>query len=87
MSQPITYRDHAARCHAEAAEATLDNVRERCLRAEAAWLQMADRDESIARARANRAGGDVTVGGVTVTAKEAAEDLASLTEVSLGDAA
>jgi hypothetical protein len=81
VAQPITFRDHAARCHAEADEATLDNVRERCLRAEAAWLQMADRDESIARARAKRDN------DVSITAGEAAEDQASLTEITLGDVA
>ena len=37
------YRARAAQCRAEADAATLDNVRERCLRAEDAWTRMADR--------------------------------------------
>lgn len=37
------YLARAAQSHREASETTLDNVRERCLRAETAWLAMADR--------------------------------------------
>ena len=37
------YRDRAAEAGRDAAEAKLDNVRERCLRAEEAWLGMAAR--------------------------------------------
>lgn len=48
------YREHAARARADAEAATLDNVRERCLRAEAAWLEMAERQDSVDRARAKR---------------------------------
>ena len=36
-------RARAAQCRAEADAANLDNVRERCLRAEDAWNHMADR--------------------------------------------
>lgn len=43
MRDSDTYAAHAARCHQEAAEATLDNVRERALRSEAAWMLMAQR--------------------------------------------
>lgn len=50
----IPYREHAARARADANAATLDNVRERCLRAEAAWLEMAERQENVDRARAKR---------------------------------
>ncbi|HEY0624713.1 hypothetical protein [Sphingomonas sp.] len=50
----VPYREHAARARADAEAATLDNVRERCLRAEAAWLEMAERQESVDRARARR---------------------------------
>jgi len=45
------YRARAAQCRAEADEATLDNVRDRCLRAEDAWNRMADR---VARTEAMR---------------------------------
>ena len=46
------YRERAADCGREAEAATLDNVRERCLRAQAAWLAMANR---IGRSEAFRA--------------------------------
>ncbi|MEG3179655.1 hypothetical protein [Sphingomonas sp. LT1P40] len=49
-----TYRQHAERARAEADSATLDNVRDRSLRAEAAWLAMAQRQETVDRARAVR---------------------------------
>jgi hypothetical protein len=45
------YRARAEQCRAEADAAVLDNVRERCLRAEDAWLRMADR---VARTEAMR---------------------------------
>jgi len=50
----VPYREHAARARADADAATLDNVRERCLRAEAAWLEMAERQDNVDRARAKR---------------------------------
>ncbi|MBB4098370.1 hypothetical protein [Sphingomonas kyeonggiensis] len=53
MAQP-DYRAQAARCRAEADLATLENVRDRCLRAEAAWIDMAVRQEHVADARARR---------------------------------
>ena len=39
----------AASAHAEAEAATLQNVKDRCLRAEAAWLVMAERQDRIDR--------------------------------------
>ena len=45
------YRARAEQCRVEADAATLDNVRDRCLRAEDAWLRMADR---VARTEAMR---------------------------------
>ncbi len=50
----VPYREHAARARADADAATLDNVRDRCLRAEAAWIEMAERQEGVDRARAKR---------------------------------
>lgn len=50
----ISYREQAARARADAEAATLDNVRDRCLRAEAAWLAMAARQETVDRARQER---------------------------------
>jgi hypothetical protein len=46
-----TYLAHAKQCARDAREATLENVRERSLRAEAAWRAMADRAISIDQAR------------------------------------
>jgi hypothetical protein len=43
--------DRAAVARAEAESATLPNVRERCLRAEAAWTEMADRAERTEQMR------------------------------------
>lgn len=51
----VSYREQAARARADADAATLDNVRDRCLRAEAAWLAMAVRQENVDRARDRRA--------------------------------
>jgi hypothetical protein len=45
----------AAAARAEADAATLENVRERCLRSEAAWTEMADRAERNQRMRAKLA--------------------------------
>jgi hypothetical protein len=49
-----TYLLRAEAARAEAAEATLANVRERCLRAEAAWMEMAARAERTETMRAMR---------------------------------
>jgi hypothetical protein len=51
MAQQLNYRSNAAQCRADADAATLDNVRERNLRAEAAWIAMAERQERVETAR------------------------------------
>ena len=53
------YRAQAAEARAQADLATLDNVRERCLRAEAAFLALAERQERIEKARVERTPGRV----------------------------
>ena len=59
MSDPIrhtdldTYLKRADQALAEANATTLGNVRERCLRAEAAWRAMAARAERSAKMRAD----------------------------------
>ena len=53
MANPA-YRALAAKAHAEADAATLDNVRDRCLRSEAAFLAMAQRQDLGDRNRARR---------------------------------
>jgi hypothetical protein len=45
------YAARAAEARADADAATLDNVRERCLRSEAAWSAMAARAERSDKAR------------------------------------
>ena len=52
----LSFREHAAQAHADAEAATLDQVRDRCLRAEAAWTAMAERQELVDRLRAEREG-------------------------------
>ena len=49
------YLARAAQARGEAAEATLDHVRERCLRSEAAWQQLADRAERSEKLRVQEA--------------------------------
>ena len=48
-------RARAAQAHAEAEEATLDHVRERCQRSEAAWAALAHKAERSERLRAEEA--------------------------------
>jgi hypothetical protein len=48
---PTFFRARAAAEHAAAEAATLDNVRDRASRAEAAWTQMAERAERTRQAR------------------------------------
>jgi hypothetical protein len=45
------YLARAAQARAEAEAATLDHVRERCRRSEAAWTMLADRAERTIRMR------------------------------------
>ncbi len=52
MSQHDFYLARAAEARAEAAAASLDNVRQRCLRSEAAWNEMAARAARTERMRA-----------------------------------
>jgi hypothetical protein len=52
MSQHDFYLARAAEARAEAAAAQLDNVRQRCLRSEAAWSEMAARAARTERMRA-----------------------------------
>ena len=51
---PEFYRARAAEERALADAAVLDNVRERCLRAESAWIAMATRAERTQTLRATR---------------------------------
>jgi hypothetical protein len=51
MTDRETYLARAAEARADADAATLDNVRDRCLRSEAAWNEMAARAERTERMR------------------------------------
>ena len=55
MRDSDTFTAHAARCRVEADGAALDNVRDRALRAEAAWSAMAARSLKTEAARDSRA--------------------------------
>lgn len=50
------YRTQSDKANAEAADAKLQNVRDRCLRAAAAWDNMAERIERTDAMRASRQG-------------------------------
>jgi hypothetical protein len=52
MKERELYLQRAAEARADADRAELDNVRDRCLRAEAAWLVMAERADRTERLRA-----------------------------------
>ncbi|QNM81977.1 hypothetical protein H8M03_07995 [Sphingomonas sabuli] len=51
MTDRETYLARAAEARAQANETTLDNVRDRCLRSEAAWNEMAARAARTERMR------------------------------------
>ena len=55
MSPLETYLERAAVCRREADEATLENVRDRCLRAALAWDEMANRLRQTETYRATEA--------------------------------
>jgi hypothetical protein len=64
MVEPVSVRQlkdrevyllRAEQARTEANEATLENVRDRCLRAEAAWMEMAARAQRTEKMRADQA--------------------------------
>lgn len=55
MSDSTVYLNLASAAREQADAATLDNVRERCLRSERAWTVMAERSRRSEVARAARA--------------------------------
>lgn len=54
MTDLETYLSRAAEARSAASEATLANVRDRCLRAETAWMQMAERLQRLEVMRARQ---------------------------------
>ncbi|PAX09275.1 hypothetical protein [Sphingomonas lenta] len=61
MADSDNYEALARSARDQAAAATLANVRERCLRSEAAWIAMAERSRRTEKARAARAAMPVPV--------------------------
>lgn len=51
MRESLLYTTRATEAREQADAATLDNVRDRCLRAEAAWTAMAQRSQRTEAAR------------------------------------
>ncbi len=68
------YRERAAEASRDAAAAKLDNVRERCLRAEEAWLGMAARVERSERLRADSAAIKSAAAGLVVLEEHPVEE-------------
>ena len=60
MATATDFRAQAAKCRADAEASALDNVRDRNLRAEAAWLDMAERQERTIASRMAREARDIT---------------------------
>lgn len=85
MKDRDMYRQLAARARADADQAELVNVRERCLRAETAWLVMAERAERTERLRA--AHEVAKAHAAAQAAAEAAEAAASNDDDSAADTA
>ena len=54
MSDAPLFRARAEECRTQADETSLQNVKERCLRAAAAWMAMAERGERADAMRAAR---------------------------------
>lgn len=67
MRDSLIFGQRAAECREQADAARLDNVRDRCLRAEAAWSAMAQRSLRTETARDARE-------AATVSAEHAAHD-------------
>jgi len=54
LSEAPLYRARAEECRTQADETSLQNVRDRCLRAAAAWVAMAERGERADAMRAEQ---------------------------------
>lgn len=67
MSDRETFLARAAEARADADAAVLDNVRQRCLRSEAAWSEMAARAERTETMRAAR---EAEKAAATITAEQ-----------------
>lgn len=63
MTNQQIYQERADECAREATAATLLNVRERCLRSQAAWQLMADREARAILTREANEQAKATVAG------------------------
>jgi hypothetical protein len=71
MSDREIFLARAAEAREAAEAATLDNVRDRCLRSEEAWMSMADRAERTEKMRATLLEAKIAAGNpVTVRIKK-----------------
>ncbi len=61
MSTLLFYKGQAAKAQAEAEAATLDTVRDRCLRSALAWEGMAERIERTDKMRTDRENRDTAM--------------------------
>ena len=73
MSQHQFYLTRAAEARRDADAATLDNVRDRCLRSEAAWADMAARAARTETMRAKSDADKAAAAAVTISITVAAE--------------
>ncbi|WP_375393357.1 hypothetical protein [uncultured Sphingomonas sp.] len=69
MRDSDTFTTHASRCRQEADDAILDNVRDRALRAEAAWTAMATRSRKTEAMRDAREARETVAAIVPVAAE------------------
>jgi hypothetical protein len=67
MNDLAFYQRRAAEARADAELAVLQNVKERCLRSEAAWNALAERVEQVAKLRAERLAHDDAAGDLAIS--------------------
>ena len=74
LAQHIFYLERAAEARAVAGAATLDNVRDRWLRSETSWTEMAARSERNEKMRAKLIAEKATERAALKTASECVDD-------------
>lgn len=73
-AQHIFYLERAAEARAVAGAATLDNVRDRWLRSETSWIEMAARSERCEKMRAKQIADKATERAALKAASECIDD-------------
>ena len=74
LSQHLFYLERAAEARAIAGAATLDNVRDRWLRSETSWTEMADRSKRNEKMRAKLIADKAAERAVLKAARESVDD-------------